>query len=65
MANFIPPANRAIQVNYFLPKSFKKLLWQPKLQKQTDKFFDTIYGVFRFFLSVKFATSLLASLARG
>ena len=33
--------------------------------RQTDKFFDTIYGVCGFFLSVKFATSLLASLAGG
>ena len=31
--------------------------------RQTDKFFDTIYGVCGFFLQVKFATSLLASLA--
>ena len=32
---------------------------------QTDKFFDTINGVCGFFLSVKFTTSLLASLAGG
>ena len=31
----------------------------------TDKFFDTIYGGMRVFLSAKFATSLLASLVRG
>ena len=31
--------------------------------KQIDKFFDTIYGVCRFFHLVKFATSLLPSLA--
>ena len=31
--------------------------------RQTDKFFDTIYGGMFFFLSVKFATFLLASLA--
>ena len=33
--------------------------------RQTDKFFDTIYGGMGIFLSVKFATSLLASLAGG
>ena len=33
--------------------------------RQTDKFFDTIYGGMLIFLSVKFATSLLASLAGG
>ena len=33
--------------------------------RQTDKFFDTYKGVFGFFISVKFATSLLALLARG
>ena len=33
--------------------------------RQTDKFFDTIYRVYGFFLSVKFATSLLALFARG
>ena len=32
---------------------------------QTDKFFDTIYRGMWIFLSVKFATSLLASLAGG
>ena len=31
--------------------------------RQTDKFWDTIYGVCGFFLSAKFATSLLAWLA--
>ena len=33
--------------------------------RQTDKFFYTIYRVVQIFLSVKFVTSLLASLAGG
>ena len=34
--------------------------------RQTDKFFDTIYGGYvDYFFSFKFATSLLASLAGG
>ena len=38
---------------------------QPALKTETDKFFDTIYrGYVDFFLSVKFATSLLALLVR-
>ena len=37
----------------------------PQTDRQTEKFFDTIYGVCRFFLSFKFASSLLASLAGG
>ena len=36
-----------------------------RMDRQTDKFFDTIYGGVWFFLSVKFANSLLASLAGG
>ena len=50
--------------------SLQKQLWQPKLQT----FFQLVFGsgkitqslgVCRFFLSVKFATSLLASIAGG
>ena len=33
--------------------------------RQTEKFFDTIYGGMHIFLSVKFPTFLLASLAVG
>ena len=33
--------------------------------RQTDKFFDNIYGGIWFFLSVTFATSLLALLTGG
>ena len=32
--------------------------------RQTDKFFDTIYGGFQIFLSFKYPTTLLALLAR-
>ena len=34
-------------------------------ERQTDKFFDTNKGVCGLFLSVKFATALLASLTGG
>ena len=42
-----------------------KFVRDGQTDRQTDKFFDTIHGVCGFFLSVKFATSLLASLAGG
>ena len=42
-----------------------EIIWVKVDHRQTDKFFDTINGICGFFLSVKFATSLLASLAGG
>ena len=43
-----PPANGASQANYFLPKSHKLANFEEKTgivtDRQTDKFFDTIYG---------------------
>ena len=69
-----PPANGASHGNYFLLKSHKLAFEEKKAyenssrsetDRQTDKFFDTIYGECRFFLSAKFVTSLLASLAGG
>ena len=38
---------------------------QTDRERQTDKFFDSIYGGMAIFLSVKFATSILALLAGG
>ena len=39
------------------------LFMKSVVKKETDKFFDTIYGGMQIFFSIKFATSLLASLA--
>ena len=55
MANFKPPANGA-SLGSCLVKNFVT-------DRQTDRFFDTIYVCVWIFLQVKFATSLLASLA--
>ena len=81
MATFIPPANGASQSkNNFETWLFAKdvlknfspfCLASPEKfgvefgKRQMDKFFDTIYGCIAIFLSVKFATSLLVSLAGG
>ena len=56
VANFIPPANGESQGNYFLTKKL-----------QTDRqIFDTVnWWVCVYFLSMKFATSLLPSLTGG
>ena len=60
MANFIPPANGASMGSNFCVKNLET-------DRQTDKQTNSLTpftGVCRFFLSVKFATFLLALLAR-
>ena len=67
--NFIPPANGAslgsyfvLQISQCLKNPFHQLFYSNILW-QTDTVFDTIYRVWRFYISFKFATSLLALLA--
>ena len=80
MVNFIPPRNGMSPGNYFLPKSQKLAVFEffspfcsasPEIiglnlttDNQTNSLTPYI-GVCGFFLSVKFATSLLASLTGG
>ena len=69
MANFIPSGNGASLGNFFSYFASHEII-EVKIcyrqrDGQADKSFDTIYGGVRIFLQVKFATSLLASLAGG
>ena len=54
-------------LNFFCPicSASREIIGVKVDHRQTGKFFDTIYGGMWIFLSVKFATSLLASLAGG
>ena len=64
-----PHANGASQNDYFQPKVINKLIIGVKVDhRQTDRQINSLTpytGVCGFFLSIKYATSLLASLAGG
>ena len=62
MANFIPPVNGASQGNYFQAKIPKMALRNRETDRQTYSLTPYTGGCV-FFLSLKFATSLLALLA--